>query len=674
MDNTGNPVKFSDRFATRFDYVPVTFLGVMALLLLALGWLGFLLLDQDLSLKQQRIRERIDSAAIELEDALILGLAVEQQKLNEVHALLSANPGTTPFSVLDEYTKDMTVIDISANKIMVIPESGLRYVPVSTEPARLPPEFAQADQLEFLGKDDQAATRILQPLALSQNPLIKAAALMRLGRIDKRNGRIGEALASYEKLVGLGHQTVNTAPASWLALYARCSIFEAENQMAELGVELERLLTTLAVGGYRVSKTTYQYYAAAAAGWAKRIGRPGAAEGLLQPHWQSEMAAEFFSILHGGRQGDAASSGISLAGSEDDFVLGFWTVSGTELTGGILPLEAFHAETMKTVTDGLKDRGIGWSISNAAGQILLTSNPAIHDRRSSQRSVTSAGTVFTTSAFETPGLLPDPSDSSRRRLLLTGLLLVLVMLVTSTYVISRSLRREARISRLQSDFVAAVSHEFRTPLTSIRQLTEMLASGRIENMEKAAMYYQILEKETARLQRLVEGLLDFGRMEAGAHRYQPEPLDCGELLNEIVTTFRDEYGLTAKTISLDITGTLNVVMDREALTRAIWNLLDNAVKYSPEKVEIEVRGWLENASVYISVTDRGVGVRPQERAQIFGKFVRGSAAHLTNAKGTGMGLAMVRKIIEDQGGSISVQGNADKGSVFTIELDSAEQP
>jgi len=113
-------------------------------------------------------------------------------------------------------------------------------------------------------------------------------------------------------------------------------------------------------------------------------------------------------------------------------------------------------------------------------------------------------------------------------------------------------------------------------------------------------------------------------------------------------------------------------MDKESLTRAIWNLLDNAVKYSPDTVKIDIRAQLESGRVSIAVYDRGVGISPDEQSVIFNKFVRGSAARLTNAKGTGMGLAMVRKIIEDQGGKINVRNNPNGGSVFEIFLTSTE--
>ncbi len=640
----------------------------MGLLVLALGWLGWLLLDQDLSLKEQRTRERIDTAAVELEGAVEIGIAAKRENLNAIAAVLSSAPGTDLSTIPDVLRTHATYIQFSPDKITAIPKTGFRYLPISEKPESLHPQFEKADRLEFQHHDYSAAIRLLRPLAESADKNIQAAALMRLGRIDRRNGHISKALDSYRVLSGLSGQKIDSAPADWFGLYALCVIYEAENNIPELGVELNQLVLALTTGGHQVSVTTYHFYVDAAIRWAGIVGMTDATQRLAQPHAPSEMAAEFFKIWGNWRQGDSVSSGVQIDGDGPVHLLGVWTAFDSGLLAGIFAFDEFHGTSLAAVTDNLESRGIGWRISDATGQILLSSGPIFDSNPPSMRSLAIGGMAFTVATFETPAMVPESNDTNRRRLLLTGLLLILVIIVASTYFISRSLGREAEISRLQSDFVAAVSHEFRTPLTSIRQLTELLASGRVESKEKVGAYYRILEKESARLQRLVEGLLDFGRMEAGAHPYRPELLDCGVLLEDTVSTFKEEYDLTAAAISLEIKEALHVWMDRETLIRAIWNLLDNAVKYSPDTVKIEVTVQLDNDKVSISVSDHGVGIPSDEQSLIFSKFVRGSAASLTNAKGTGMGLAMVRKIIEDQGGSINARSNQGGGSVFTILL------
>ncbi|MBI4421559.1 MAG: HAMP domain-containing histidine kinase, partial [Gemmatimonadetes bacterium] len=182
-------------------------------------------------------------------------------------------------------------------------------------------------------------------------------------------------------------------------------------------------------------------------------------------------------------------------------------------------------------------------------------------------------------------------------------------------------------------------------------------------------YYQVLQREGERLHRLVEGLLDFGRMEAGALEFRPEPLDAESLVRAVVNEFRAEVSQRGYSVEVRTDGAVGTVRgDREALTRALWNLLDNAVKYSPEQHTIHVTVGQENGRVSISVQDQGVGIAPEEQGRIFEKFVRGSSADVATVKGTGIGLTMVRHIVKAHGGEIRLASRPGSGSTFTILL------
>lgn len=657
---------------TTLKRVPITFLGVMALLVLALGWLGWLLLEQDVSLQEQRMRVRVDTAVARLEDAFANGIVAERENLKKIAAILNTNQGTDLSAAVDLLQTQNIYLHFSPDGMKAMPEVALRYLPIPEQAKPLYAEFEQIDRLEFQQQDYSSALGLLQPLAASPDKKIQAAALIRLGRIDRRNGRINEALRWYQALSELRGQKVASVPAEWIGRYARCSIFEAENKLPELGIELGQLVHTLGAGGHKVAASTYRFYVEAVTKWTKLVAKTSGSEPLKPLHAPSEMAADFFNTWSDLQLGGADEFGVQTGGADSEHLLGVWTAFESDLLVSIIGFDRFAETSLAAIIDELQSKGIGWRIADATGQALLASGPNPGDYPSSLRPLVIGGITLTVTTFATQSMAPDPDDITRRRLLLTGLLLILLIILASTYFISRSLRRETQISQLQSDFVAAVSHEFRTPLTSIRQLTELLASGRVENKEKITAYYRILQKESARLQRLVEGLLDFGRMEAGAHRYQPKSLNCSALLEDVGTAFREEYDLTTAQLSLEIEGMLPVQIDRESLTRAIWNLLDNAVKYSPDTVKIEIRARLKNDKVSISVADQGVGITAHEQSEIFNKFVRGSAARVTHSKGTGMGLAMVRRIIEDQGGEINVRNKPDGGSVFTILLPSTE--
>jgi signal transduction histidine kinase len=214
-----------------------------------------------------------------------------------------------------------------------------------------------------------------------------------------------------------------------------------------------------------------------------------------------------------------------------------------------------------------------------------------------------------------------------------------------------------------------VSHEFRTPLTSLRQFTDLLNDDPDLPASKRRTFYQAQARATERLRRLVESLLDFGRMEAGARPYRLERLSIAPLVRGIVEDFRRDGapdGFIVEASISDDSGAVDV--DPDALARAVWNLLDNAVKYSGASRKVSVNVGAQDGSVAISVRDRGLGILRHEQDEIFKKFVRGTASRVHGIKGTGIGLAMVRHIVEAQAGTVRVESAPGEGSTFTIVL------
>ena len=253
--------------------------------------------------------------------------------------------------------------------------------------------------------------------------------------------------------------------------------------------------------------------------------------------------------------------------------------------------------------------------------------------------------------------------------MLRSLALAAVLVLAGSALIARAVSRELAVARLKSDFVSAVSHDFRTPLATLRQLTENLSDGRVEDEDRRQAYYQAQVRATSRLSRLVERLLDFGRMEAGAMRYRPEPLDLGELVRSVVDEFEHVVADTGHRIELTVDREVPPVRaDREALAQAVWNLLDNAIKYSPGRpaVWIEVAG--EDGHAAVRVRDEGPGVPPEERKDLFREFTRGAAARAGGVKGTGIGLAMVDHIVRAHHGRIQLDSTPGQGSTFTMRL------
>jgi signal transduction histidine kinase len=240
-------------------------------------------------------------------------------------------------------------------------------------------------------------------------------------------------------------------------------------------------------------------------------------------------------------------------------------------------------------------------------------------------------------------------------------------LLTSGFLVVRTLKREVEVARLKSQFVAAVSHEFRSPLTGISQLSELLVGGQVRDEERRQQYYELIHSESRRLSRLVEHVLDFARMEDGQKEYRREPIDTSPWLRAVADEFQRSLPAKGKTIATSVPDNLPpLVGDAQALSGAIQNLLDNAVKYSPECDTVWLDASTTASTVVITVRDRGVGIPPGEQQHVFERFYRGHAASAVT--GTGLGLSLVKHVVEAHGGTITLDSKVGEGTTVTITL------
>jgi two-component system phosphate regulon sensor histidine kinase PhoR len=265
-----------------------------------------------------------------------------------------------------------------------------------------------------------------------------------------------------------------------------------------------------------------------------------------------------------------------------------------------------------------------------------------------------------------------PELEARRRLLSAGLGALVILLAGGGYLSWRTLQRELAVARLQTEFVAAVSHEFRTPLTSLSHVTELLEEDDELPPSRRKTLYAALRKSTMRLSGLVESLLDFARMEDGRKPYDLRPVDPSALVQRVVSEFqRHTQEETRITPDLPKETTLHCRADAAALGHALWNLLDNAVKYSSAPHEVDVSVRRQGGDVAIAVADRGFGIPASEHQNVFVKFVRGRDTERRGIKGTGLGLAIVSHIVAAHQGRIELDSEEGRGSTFTILLPAA---
>jgi signal transduction histidine kinase len=277
---------------------------------------------------------------------------------------------------------------------------------------------------------------------------------------------------------------------------------------------------------------------------------------------------------------------------------------------------------------------------------------------------------------------PDPLDEviakrSRRHVVYTSALALLLGLGLLATI--RSALRARELAQLKSDFVSTVSHELKTPLTSIRMFAEMLEQGVAQgDPQKQARYQSVIVQESQRLGLLIANLLDYAQIERGTRRYTPSRQPIGQLAQHAVATFeilRDSERTGRNPVEVDVSSEAmhaEVDVDRDVVVQAVLNLVSNAVKYGGD-LPIEVLAGADPTTAWISVRDRGPGIPANEQARIFKEFYRAPDAYRSNIEGTGLGLALVKRHVEALGGTVEVESEVGQGSTFTIRLPRAPE-
>ena len=257
----------------------------------------------------------------------------------------------------------------------------------------------------------------------------------------------------------------------------------------------------------------------------------------------------------------------------------------------------------------------------------------------------------------------------QRTLYGVALLLVLSITFFGAFLVWRDVRRELRLADLRSQFVSSVSHELKTPLTSIRMLAEILQTKDPPDRRMQADYLGTIVGESERLTRLLNNVLDLSKIEQDRMMYRPRPTLLAEVAHRAVQAV--EYPLEQEgfTLSIDSQHELSLVsVDPDALEQAILNLLTNAMKYSGESREIDLRLRSEDGHAVVEVTDRGMGIAPQELERLTEKFYRVPTAENRHVPGTGLGLTLVDHMAKSHGGDLRVRSVVGAGSTFAIWL------
>lgn len=272
--------------------------------------------------------------------------------------------------------------------------------------------------------------------------------------------------------------------------------------------------------------------------------------------------------------------------------------------------------------------------------------------------------------FLNPDTLNETATTLRWTLSLIVLSL-LIAVVVGTLLVLKAVRYEMQLATRKTDFVSNVSHELKTPLTSIRMFSELLACGELADAEKTRHYSGIIHKESGRLSRLINRLLDFSRLDRDEMPLQSEPVPLKQLVRDCVETYRMQLESGSIEIAIEEWSPEELVVtgDGDALEQVVLNLLNNAEKYAGEGGEIRVElDSVPGDRAVLSVMDRGKGIPRALREKVFEKFYRVDDSIHAGVEGSGIGLALCRQLVEKHGGEIRCELRPGGGTAFVVEL------
>jgi len=460
---------------------------VPSLLLVAAGWR---LLEQDRALSLTQLVERREQAA----DLAVVDLE---------RSLVSAERVLRDPAVLRQVTQtgdDVVAVVMGAGRVEAFPEGRLTFYPKTDAGCEAPAsEFAGGEELEFRRQDFAAAAAWFRRLAGSHDPAVRAGALIRLARNLRKSGSMEEALRVYSQATEMTGVAVGGIPADLLARWAACELLETELRVSRLREHALAIRQNLLAGRWRLDRASYELHLSDVDRWigTESAALPAAGGQALayatEWLWNRRQSLQTDARDASGRQA-LLFSGIP--------VTVVWWGNADQLSALVAGPAYVERQWVATIQTAFERQRLRLSLHDPGARMASVSG--------TRRAAAETRLPWTLVVEDT-----DPEGelarlSGRRTLWIGGLVLLAAVIAGGILVIARGVTRELAVARLQSDFVAAVSHEFRTPLTSLRQLTEILVDNRVPSDERRPIYYQALARQTERLHRLVESLLDFG--------------------------------------------------------------------------------------------------------------------------------------------------------------------
>jgi signal transduction histidine kinase len=551
-----------------------------------------------------------------------------------------------------------------------------------------------AERLEFQAKDPGAAAAAYRKI-LAANPArsVHGRSLNGLARALSKSGQRDGALENYQRVRrDFGLETSEDGIP--LGVLAAIEIGRLDREMGRPVPALDVwLLTYSEILGSRYALTEGQFE-----GFASRLdeligsvlaeGAPASAGTDAAGRW-SEFKRQSAEIRKRAQiaemiQAHFAAPPDELSASSrpplspllrskaiDDalWIAGYIPLSGSRFLGALLDEGALRERMLPPVLSSLRaDSGLEAQILDGFGRVLAGGPfqpPAAAP--SLQRALPGPLSPWVLRLSEPSPVRSAPELRRKRTVYFAAAAIVLLAVFAGGWTTLRGVAKDVEVANLKSDFVATVSHELRTPVTGIRALSELLKEGRVPDDATRARYHETLFRESGRLSRMIENILDFSKIEAGLKEYRFASTDPAALTRAVASHFQDAAGSRGFRLAARIEEPLpRLDLDEEAISRALFNLLDNAAKYSGDAREIDLLARAESGSLVWAVRDRGPGIPAADLPRVFDKFYRSRKTLESTVPGSGIGLTLVKHIVQAHGGAVAIR--SEEGAGTTVEI------
>ncbi|HDT13252.1 MAG TPA: hypothetical protein ENO03_02725, partial [Candidatus Aminicenantes bacterium] len=656
---------------------------------LLLGYFAFRGIQNDRALVEKNRLEAARRDADQVVRAVDDELRAAEGALSMAVRDISGSPSLDP--LIEE------VFSIQAGNGIQFPTATLLYVPDGRREAGLSPaadpsrsaSYQIAERLEFRDKDyPRAMTSYRRALERTDDPRLEGLILNALARVQKKAGLLRDAVTTYGRILR-DHAGAVIPGGLPLGPSAALQIISLSRELGDGAASLRAALEfyqALLRRDWALEQAEFELFAGRARSEVESSladappdidleASRAEFQGLRDEEAAARAKTERLLVFQGGAARELqarleATDSVEVSGPHPLFSRSTLTIennsyfvslerpaaragAGSKTAWGmIVDAERLREDILRPALGAqFPSGGLAWVVRSRDGAALASSEKPADGPAILRTTFASNFPDWTLEFHQAHPRLLKAFLLSRRGLYFFIFLLIAGILVFGLALTLRSVSHELELARMKSDFVSTVSHEFRSPLTSIRQLAEMLQSGRVPSDERRQKYYDVLLEQSERLALLTDNILSLARIEEGRAEFDFAPTDLGGLLTDVVSSFRERLSPGGLEIELDIRGPLPALaIDRTALTQAVTNLVDNAVKYSGESRRISVGARVEGQDVAIAVRDFGIGIEKHDLDRVFDRFFRGGNELSRSVKGSGLGLTLVREIVEAHGG------------------------